>query len=301
MFNKIFILGAGAIGSVLGGLLSEKNDVTLIGNRAHVDAVNSNGLSVSGDVVASFHVHADTKIRQVPEKTLIFLTTKAYDSERAIREVRSLLRNDTLILVLQNGLGNEEIVRRVAGAKAKVLRGITTMAAEFFKPGEVEYWKGETAIAHDAPADKVAQTLNASMLKTTLSENIKHEIWSKVVVNSVVNPLTAIFRVRNREIGTQPLANVRHHIVRECIQVGKAEGIAFPRGLEKKINREILVHANFSSMCQDIFKRKKTEIDFLNGRIVELGRKHGVLTPVNEALVDFIKFLEESNGLPRKD
>jgi 2-dehydropantoate 2-reductase len=301
VFNKIFILGAGAIGSVLGGLLSEKNDVTLIGNKTHVNAVNSNGLSVSGEVVASFHVHADTKIRQVPEETLIFLTTKAYDSERAIREVRRLLRNDTVILVLQNGLGNEEIVRRAAGAKAKVLRGITTMAAQFFKPGKVEYWKGETAIAHDAPAGKVAQTLNASMLKTTLSRNIKHEVWSKAVANSVVNPLTAIFRVRNREIGTKPLANVRHNIVRECIQVGRAEGIAFPRGLEKKINREILAYANFSSMCQDILKRKKTEIDFLNGRIVELGRKHGVLTPVNEALVDFIKFLEESNGLPRKD
>jgi 2-dehydropantoate 2-reductase len=229
------------------------------------------------------------------------LTTKAYDSERAIREPRRLLRKDTVILVLQNGLGNEEIVRRAAGGKAKVLRGITTMAAEFFKPGEVRYWKGETAIAHEAPADKVAQTLNASMLKTSLSKNIEHEIWSKVVVNSVVNPLTAIFRVRNREIGTQPLANVRHHIVRECIQVGRAEGIAFPKGLEQSIDREILAYANFSSMCQDILKRKKTEIDFLNGRIVELGRKHGVPTPINETLVDFIKFLEESNGLPRKD
>jgi len=301
MFNKIFVLGAGAIGSVLGGLLSEKNDVTLIGNKTHVDAVSSNGLSVSGDVVANFHVHADTKIRQIPEKTLIFLTTKAHDSERAIKKVRKLLRNDTVILVLQNGLGNEEIVRRVAGTKVKVLRGITTMAAEFFNPGEVEYWKGETAIAHDAQADKVAQTLNSSMLKTTLSKNIEQEIWSKTVVNSVVNPLTAIFRVRNREIGTQPLANVRHHIVRECIQVGRAEGIPFPKGLEQRVDREILAYANFSSMCQDILKRRKTEIDFLNGRIVELGRKHCVPTPVNETLVDFIKFLEESNGLPRKD
>jgi len=301
MFNKIFILGAGAIGSVLGGLLSEKNDVTLVGRKAHVDAVNSNGLSVSGDVTASFHVRADTKIREMPEKTLIFLTTKAYDSEKAIREVRRLLRKDTVILVLQNGLGNEEVVRRVVGGEAEVLRGVTRMSAEFFKPGEVRYWKGETAIAHDAAAEKVAQTLSASMLKTSLSKNIKHQVWSKVVVNSVVNPLTAIFRVRNREIGTQPLASVRHHIVRECIQVGKAEGIAFPRGLEQRIDREILAYTNFSSMCQDILKRKKTEIDFLNGRIVELGRKHGVPAPVNETLVNLIKFLEESNGLPRKD
>jgi 2-dehydropantoate 2-reductase len=277
MFNKIFILGAGAIGSVLGGLLSEKNDVTLVGNKAHVDAVNSSGLSISGDVTASFHVHADTKIRQVPEETLNFLTTKAYDSEKAIKEVRRLLRKDTVILVLQNGLGNEEVVEHAVGYGPKVLRGITTMAAEFFKPGEVKYWRGETTIANDPPADQVAQTLNVCMLKTSLSRDINHEI------------------------GTHPLASVRHSIIRECIQVGKAEGIAFPRGLEQRIEREILRYTNFSSMCQDILKRKKTEIDFLNGRIVELGREHRVPTPVNETLASFVKFLEESNELPRKD
>jgi 2-dehydropantoate 2-reductase len=175
------------------------------------------------------------------------------------------------------------------------------MAAEFFKPGEVRYWKGETTIAYDARAEEVAQTLNTSMLKTSLSRDIKHEIWGKAVVNNVVNPLSAIFRVRNYEIVTQPLANVRHHIVRECIQVGTAEGIAFPRHLEQRIDREILTHTNFSSMCQDIMKRKKTEIDFLNGKIVELGGKQHVSTPVNETLVNFIKFLEDSYGFPRKD
>jgi 2-dehydropantoate 2-reductase len=301
MFNQIFILGAGAIGSVLGGLLSERNDVTLVGNKAHVDAINSNGLSVSGDVTTRFHVRADTKIRRIPERTLIFLTTKAYDSEKAITEISRLLEKDTVILVLQNGLGNEEVVEHAVGNDAKVLRGITTMAAEFFKPGEVRYWKGETAIANDARAEEVVQTLNASMLKTRISRDIRHEIWSKIVINNVVNPLSAIFRVRNHEIGTQPLASVRHRIVRECIQVGIAEGIAFPGRLEQRIDREILAYTNFSSMCQDIMKRKETEIDFLNGKIVELGGKHHVSTPVNETLVNFIKFLEKSNGLPRKD
>lgn len=301
MFKKIFILGAGAIGSVLGGLLSKKNEVTLIGNKSHVDTVNSKGLSVSGDVTASFRVHADTRIRQIPEETLIFLTTKAYDSERAIRKIRRLVKNDTVVLVLQNGLGNEEIVKRAAGAKIKVLRGITTMAAEFFKPGEVKYWKGETTIENRAPAAKIAEMLNASLLKTTISKDIKRDIWSKVVANSVVNPLSAIFRVKNHEIGAQSLASTRHQIIEECTQVGKAERIVFPKDLEHIIDREILAYVNYSSMCQDVLKRKKTEIDFLNGKIVELGRKHSVLTPVNEALVDFIKFLEAQNGFPREN
>jgi 2-dehydropantoate 2-reductase len=295
---RIFILGAGAIGSVLGGLLSEKNDVTLIGNRTHVDTVNSNGLSICGDVNATFRVHADTKIREIPERTLIFLTTKAHDSEKAARRIRKLLKKDTVILILQNGLGNEEDVKHVVGSKVQVLRGITTMAAEFFKPGLVMYWKGETTIEHTAAARKIAQTMNASNLKTNLSRKIEQEIWRKLVANNVTNPLTAIFRVRNREIGAESLATVRHQVIRECVQVGKAEGIIFPKDLEQRIDREILTYTNFSSMCQDIMKRKRTEIDFLNGKIVELGRKHGVPTPVNETLVDFIRFLEETNGLP---
>ena len=300
-FKKVFILGAGAIGSVIGGLLSKKNDVTLVGNKAHVDAVNSRGLSISGDVNEIFRIQADTQIQEIPHGTLIFLTTKTYDSERAIRGIDKLLKEDTVVLVLQNGLGNEEFVKRAVSRKVKVLRGITTMAAEFFEAGEVRYWKGETVIEHDVAAENVAEILNASALKTSLSENIRDKIWGKVVVNSVVNPLTAIFRVRNHEIGTQPLAKVRHQIVQECVQVGKAEGITFPRDLEKGIDREILRYTNYSSMYQDIMKRKRTEIDFLNGKIVELGRKHHIPTPMNETMVHFIKFLEEKNELPRKN
>lgn len=300
-FKKVFILGAGAIGSVIGALLSKKNDVTLFGNKAHVDAVNSKGLSISGDVNEIFRTQADTQIREIPQETLIFLTTKAYDSEKAIRWIGKLLKKDNVILVLQNGLGNEDAVKRAVDGKAKVLRGVTTMAAEFFKPGEVRYWKGETIIEHGIAAEEVADVLNACGLKTSLSRNIRDEIWGKVVVNSVVNPLTAIFRVRNREIGTRPLADVRRQIVRECVQVGKAEGIALPRDLEKGIDREIHSYTNFSSMCQDIMKGKRTEIDFLNGKIVELGGKHHVPTPVNETIVHFIRFLEEQNELPRKN
>ena len=300
-FKKVFILGAGAIGSVIGGLLSKKNDVTLVGNKSHVDAVNSRGLSISGDVNEIFRIRTDTQIQEIPHGTLIFLTTKTYDSERAIRGIDKLLKEDTVVLVLQNGLGNEEFVKRAVSRKVKVLRGITTMAAEFFEAREVRYWKGETVIEHDVAAENVAEILNASALKTSLSENIRDKIWGKVVVNSVVNPLTAIFRVRNHEIGTQPLAKVRHQIVQECVQVGKAEGIAFPRDLEKVIDREILSYTNYSSMYQDIMKRKRTEIDFLNGKIVELGRKHHIPTPMNETMVHFIKFLEEKNELPRKN
>lgn len=301
-FNSVLVLGAGAIGSVYGALLSRSNDVTLIGSKAHMDAVNSRGLLISGDVNETFHLETETKIREVLEKTLIILTTKAYDSKRAIKRISELLRKDTVILVLQNGLGNEEIVKKVVGNRVKVLRGITTAAAEFLKPGEIDFWNGETIIEQNTVAETIAETLNECALKTTLTGNIVDRVWNKVVVNCVVNPLTALLRVRNCNIAADSLKPVRHRIIRECVSVGRNVGIVFPANLETEVDREISHYTNFSSMYQDIMKGKKTEIDFLNGKIVELGRKNHVPTPVNETLVCLIKFLESrKNGLRGKD
>lgn len=300
-FNKIIVLGAGAIGSIYGALLSTKNDVTLIGNKAHIDAVNSKGLSISGDINETFHLRADTEIREIPEKTLIILTTKAYDSTKAIKQIKKLVKKDTVILVLQNGLGNKEIVKREAGDKAKILRGVTAMAAEFFEPGRVRFSSGETIIERNEVAERIGEIFDKCMLKTRLFNHINIEVWNKLVVNCVVNPLSALFHVRNCELVSDSLKTVRHGIVRECVKVGKAEGITFPEDLEKKVDEKISSYTNFSSMYQDVMKGKKTEIHFLNGKVVELGRKHNIPTPVNETLVGLTKFMEEKNEISRRN
>ncbi len=299
-FDEIFVLGAGAIGSVCGTLLSRRYDVSLIGNKNHVDAVNSKGLSIFGDVTGTFRLKADVGIGKIQERTLIIVTTKAYDLKRALEGISGLLRKDTVILVLQNGLGNEEVARLAVDGRAKILRGVTTMAAEF-SPGEVRFWNGEIVIEEDDVAEEVARIFNDCMLKTRISHDINKEIWGKLVVNCVVNPLTALFRVRNFEVVVDSLRSVRHQIVRECVAVGEAEGIAFQADLEQKIDEEVSYYTNFSSMCQDIMKGKRTEIDFLNGSIAEIGRKFDLPTPVNETLVSLIKFLEGKNGLSRED
>ena len=300
-FDDIIVLGAGGIGSILGALLSKENNVTIVGNEAHVDAINSNGLLISGEKNKIFRPKADTKIREIPDRTLILLTTKAHDSASAIEGIKPLLRKDTIILILQNGLGNEEAVRRVVGKKVEILRGITAMATEFFKPGEISFQVGTTVIEQDAAAESIAEVFNRSGLRAAISDNIGAEIWNKLVINSVINPLTAVFRVRNREICSCSLWAVRHQIVSECVAVGKTQGITFQPKLAETVDEEIANYANFSSMCQDMIKGRKTEIDFLNGRIVELGRKNHVPTPVNQTLVCMIKFLEERYGLPRGD
>jgi len=298
-FQKIFILGAGAIGSTYGALLSRRNDVTLIGRKAHINAINKNGITLPGDVNYKFFVKAETVIKEIPNDTLIILTTKAYDVSNAVLSIKPLLREDATILVLQNGLGIEKIVRDMIKDKAQVVRGLVTLAAEFFEPGKIAFWQGQTILESTKTSERIARVFNGCGLKTRISNNMQEEIWKKLIVNCVVNPLTAILQVRNNEIMVDSLKKIRHKIIQECIAVAQVEGIHFESNLEECIERKIAGYTNYSSMCQDIMKGKKTEIDFLNGRIVELGRKHGVPTPVNETLVGLIKFLEGRKNEPQ--
>lgn len=291
-FQRILVLGAGAIGSTYGALLSQNNNVILIGRKSHVDAINKSGLTVSGSANGRYFVKAETAIEEIPSDTLILLTTKAHDAARAVTGVRPLLRKDTILLALQNGLGIIDVVEKIVEGKAKVIRGLATLAAEFFEPGKISYWQRETFLEPTQTSEKIALAFNESGLKTKISNDMQEEIWKKLIVNCVTNPLTAILQVKNNEITAASLKEVRHKIIQESIAVGKAEGIDFEPNLEECVERKISSYTNYSSMCQDIMKRKKTEIDFLNAKIVELGKKHSVPTPVNETLVDLIRFLE---------
>jgi len=300
-FQKIYVLGAGAIGSIFGAFLSKDHDVTLVGNKAHTEAINCKGLTVCGGIDEIFFLKADTQIREIHNQTLVILATKAYDSAKAVRDIKEKAKNDTVILILQNGLGNEEVIRKAAGKHQKIVRAITAVAAEILEPGKVRFWDGDTIVERTDDGEKIVDMFNRCNLKTIPSERMTHEVWKKLVLNCVVNPLSAILCVRNKETVADSLKAVRRQIVSECVKVAEAEGISLEEHLEIVIDRRISRYTNFSSMYQDLLKGRKTEIDFLNAKVVQLGRKHDVPTPVNETLTSFIRFKEEMNGLRRED
>ncbi|UCB59886.1 MAG: 2-dehydropantoate 2-reductase [Candidatus Bathyarchaeota archaeon] len=290
--HAIIVLGAGAIGSTYGALLSSKNKVTLIGRTAHMKSITKNGLTISGSVNDTYFLAAETEIEEIPPNALILLTTKAQDAARTIEGIKPLLRKDSTILVLQNGLGIKEVVEKIVDDKAEIIRGLVTSAAELLEPGKVSFWQGETILEPTQSSHAIARVFVESGLKTRISNDIKSEIWQKLILNCVVNPLTAILRARNHEILAGNLKGIRHAIIQECTTIAQSEELLFETGLEECIEQKIAGYTNYSSMYQDIAKQRKTEIDFINGKIVELGRRHSIPTPVNEALVALIKYLE---------
>lgn len=296
---KIIILGAGAIGSLYGAKLSKLNDVTLIARKEHVKNINKNGLKVIGIENKTYKLKAAEKIDEIGKDTLILLATKVYDSEKAIKAIKNLLKKDTIILCLQNGLYSENIVKRIVGRKCLVLRAITNFGAAFLKPGVVQFnSRSYTAIEKNeknAKSFDLAKLFTKCGLNGYVSENIKIDMWKKLILNCVLNPVTSILRIENKGIAEQRLNPLKKLIVNECLKVAEKDGINFEMDFVENINSAIKNSKNISSMQQDLIKGKKTEIGYLNGAVAKLGKRYGIQCQVNEALVMIIREMEKVN------
>ena len=295
---KIIILGAGAIGSFYGAKLSKVNDVMLAARKEHSDAINRNGLKVIGLENQRYSVQASTKIKKIEKDTLVILTTKAQDSEKAVKSIKNLIRKDTIILCLQNGLYSENIVKKVAGKKCLVLRAITNFGAIFLKPGIVDYKSySYTSIEKSPKSREIADNFTKCGLNGYVSDDIKYDMWKKMVFNCALNPLTAILRIENKGICDERLDPLKKLIIDECVKVAEKDGVIFKLDFLKVLNEEFKSSQNISSMQQDLIKGRKTEIDYLNRAVVELGRKYKVECPVNAALADIINGIERQTKI----
>jgi len=292
-FKQIIILGAGAIGSYYGALLSKYNKVHLIGNREHTDSINKHGLQLLGAIKDTFEIKASSTLNEIPLNSLLLVTTKAYDLEESLKTIKTCIKKDTTILLLQNGLGNEELGYQILGPSINLVRGISTAGIEFVSPGKIDVkYLGETMLPATDAGTKISIVLTECNMKTTLSNNMRYEIWKKLTMNCVINPLTAIFRVPNREISVSSLKGIRDSVISECRAVAAMEGIILEAGLEESLSKILSEYSNLSSMCQDILKGKQTEIEFLNGKVSLLGDKYNIPTPVNDTLASLIRFME---------
>jgi len=285
------ILGAGAIGSYYGAMLSRQCNVLLIGRKEHVNAINSQGLKIDGSKKGIFKVKAVTEVEEIKENTVVFLTTKVIDSHNAVLSIKNKVKEDTIIICLQNGYGIEELVRSLVDCK--VLRAVTNQAIIFEEFGRIKIsYNGYLKIEKSEESEKIVEDLKQCGLNAEVSKNIEQDVWKKMLVNCVLNPLTAIYGIKNSEV-------IEHQkemkgILNEVKLVLDKEGIIFDKEEYKEICK-IKFSENLSSMLQDIRNNKKTEIDYINGAVVKLGLKNNIPTPINSALVEKIHALEKKN------
>ena len=291
--NPIIVLGAGAIGSVYAVKLSARHPVTVIARRDHADAIRAGGLRLIGRETLTARLEALTQIESIAPNTIILLTTKVNASEAALRPIADLVRDDTVIVCVQNGLDSEGVARRAVGGRGLVLRAITQFGAIFQAPGLIHFTAAGDTLLEDGPRSAaIAAMLTACGLEGRVAPDIKTEIWRKLIYNCVINPITAITGTEVGGIAEPRLDPLKQLVIDECLAVARSEGVEFRIDFLTTIAEVFGASRTIASMRQDLMRGRPTEIDHMNGAVAALGRRAGIDCPVNAALTAIITAMD---------
>lgn len=301
---KVAVMGAGAVGCYYGGMLARAgHEVTLIARPQHVQAIRAHGLRVQ---TSAFDEHivvaASCDVAAVQGAQLVLFCVKSTDTESAGLQLLTHLAPDALVLTLQNGVDNADRLRAVLGPQP-VAAAVVYVATEMAGPGHVRHHgRGELVIepvAGSLVSDAVALALAAAGVPTQVSDNVRGALWAKLILNCAYNAVSAIaqapYGVTVRGEGIQ---DVMADVVSECLAVALADGVQVDGDVVGAVARlAASMPTQMSSTAQDLARGKTTEIDHLNGFIVQRGQALGVSTPANRVLWALVKLLE---SLPPK-
>ena len=288
---EIVVFGAGSLGSLLGGLLAREHVVTLVGRRAHVERIRKEGLQIDGEYELTTRPRARTDANGLTGD-LALVTVKSYDTEQAARALA--IGRYGAVASLQNGLGNESILVEHL-SEATILAGTTTFGALLREPGIVEctgvgsVTLGLPAGGRSDTADRVAHAFRDAGIKCESVTDMPRRLWEKLSVNAGINPVTALLDVRNGALSDGPGYDVAIDAATETARVARAIGIDLSNERAVSSLRSVIdsTAENVSSMARDLRSGRRTEIDALNGAVVDRAPAD-VPVPVNRTLAALI-------------
>lgn len=304
---RIGIVGAGALGSVLGGLLTEAglDPVFIERDKDEVLSVSRNGFwleGVSGDRTILPKIVWDP--HDAGKVDLALVLVKAYDTVGAIPAIESILSTDGAVLTLQNGIGNYETLDKAF--TGRVLLGTTTVGAMTLGRGRFRHTGfGQTNIGEaDGVVRERTQRIANILAKMNAGpvevvDNAMGAVWSKLIINAGINAPATLLEIRNGDLPESESGRLLiHEIVEECLEIVRAKKITltYEDPEERVIGVCKATAGNLNSMFQDVLAGRKTEIDFINGALAEEAGELGIPAPVNRTLALLIKSLEDTAG-----
>jgi 2-dehydropantoate 2-reductase len=303
---KICILGAGSLGSAIGGALAAAGEevVLVCRSRAHVEAINHAGLRLrEGDAESTVRVRAAVDCTGIGAVDLVLVLVKSAGTRAAVQAATSIIGPDTVVMSLQNGLGHEDILAQVVG-RSRVLAGKTYVGGVLLEPGLVlsgtrdkETLIGEPDGVRSARTERIAAVFKHAGLATTVSADIMATMWDKLLVNVATGALSGITGLPYGDLYAMPqVRDCALAAVGEAMVVARAAGVNIATArAEDAWNKAAagLPPAFKASMLQSLEKGARTEVDFINGAVVRKGLDLAVPTPVNSALVACIKGIEQ--------
>lgn len=303
---KVAIIGSGAMGSLFGGRLALSGcDIVLYDIfKEHVEKIAAEGLAIEDAATGAVTVaqpQASTDPRAAEGADVLVIFVKSTATEEAAAQFAPRARKDAIVLTLQNGLGNEEILKRHFGS-SRTAAGVTSHGATFLGPGRIRHaGKGPTHICmSDGRNEKLAplcRALEGAGFETHVSADVASLVWSKLVINVGINALTAIINQPNGKLlESDDTRAIMADLVAEAVAVANARGIPLTHGdpLDVVLDVAGKTGANRSSMLQDFDRKRPSEIEVMNGAIVREAEKAGIAVPVNATITRLVRAMEKA-------
>lgn len=304
---RIAVFGAGAVGCFHGARFAEAGaPVTLIGRPAHVEAIRARGLLFeTADGSRRLPIAATTDAAAVADAGLVLLCVKTRDTASAAATLAPLLKPDAVVVSLQNGVENVPLIRR---AGLDPLAAVVYVAVSMPAPGHLRYaGLGNLVLGEFGPpppgaarapdrARRIAALFERAGVPCPVCDDVRVDLWTKLVMNCVMNPVSALARSRyGRMFDDAPTRTLMRSVVEECVAVARADGVALPapaRLYEDLLRLGEAMRAASSSTAQDLAAGRPTEIDSLNGYVARRAQALGVPAPLNQALHTLVRLLE---------
>jgi len=300
---KIVIMGAGAMGSLFGGLLAlSEEEVWLVDIRQEqADAIRSTGLTIEEKgKKQTIRVNATSDAASVGKADLIIFFVKAYHTEKASSDALVLQKKSTVFLTLQNGLGNEEAICKQVDPR-EVILGVTNHGATFLGPGRIRHagrgktYVGELDGTRTDRVTRIAQVFTKAGIETEISSNIQTLVWNKLFINVGINAVAALTGLKNGRLLDYPeTLRLMEALVSEAVAVARKKGIPIEGNPFETVKAVAeATRENRCSMGQDFDNRRKTEIDAINGAVVRGAERLNMSVPYNQMITDLIKVIEK--------
>lgn len=299
--DRIVVIGAGAMGCLFAARLARAGkEVTLVDvDEARLSHIAANGIELHDETGHSIIAVNAAFARDAPAADLVLLFTKAMHSQTAIASVSHLADGKCCALTLQNGLGNAEVIAQIFSPD-RTLLGVTDWPADYAPPNAVaahgtgHIWLGAMTKNSSKAASTVVTVLNAAGLNAQHDDDVHSTVWEKAAFNAALNAMSTILNVPVGSLDSPDGRGIANAVIDETIAVANALGIQMDRGrLLAKTDFALANHrAHKPSMLQDRLAGRLTEIDAINGRIVEAAKRANVAVPVTQTLASLVRMGE---------
>ncbi|HTV74506.1 MAG TPA: 2-dehydropantoate 2-reductase [Candidatus Acidoferrales bacterium] len=296
---RVAIIGGGAMGTFFGYALAQRHEVTIVDVRMDLlQTLQAQGLVV--DEGPARKVGATADAAEAFPIDALFVSVKAQDTLRALRPFAGQLNPSTPIVSLQNGLGNEEAIKAALGGSVPLVLGITSEGCMSVGLGRSQRLAAGTTVLGSGGASQItvrwiATLLEGIGLSASVVYDIRPHLWGKLVANAAINPVAALIDGKNSVVARDRNASeLAQALANECAAVAKALRINLPFEDAREYVRAVAEQTadTYNSMTLDLRAGQRTEIDQINGAIASAGRRVGIQTPYNEAVLRLIKARE---------